>query len=75
MSACSAYAAWPVYEMMRDEFGLKLPFDDWISAEIRCLLPLGCADGLKPRQGALEIFQRLAAREASFRRWCRTRTG
>jgi len=23
-------AAWPVYEMMRDEFGLDLPFDDWI---------------------------------------------
>ena len=23
-------AAWPVYEMMRDEFGLTLPFDDWI---------------------------------------------
>ena len=50
-------AAWPVYEMMRDEFGLKLPFDDWIRRKYDYYLKN--APGLKPRAGALEIFRDL----------------
>ena len=50
-------AAWPVYEMMRDEFGLKLPFDDWIRRKYAHYLKH--APGLKPRAGALEIFRDL----------------
>jgi len=50
-------AAWPVYEMMRDEFGLKLPFDDWIRRKYDHYLMH--AHALKPRDGALEIFRDL----------------
>ncbi|MER9948194.1 HAD family phosphatase [Mesorhizobium sp. M0047] len=50
-------AAWPVYEMMRDEFGLALPFDDWIMRKYEHYLPL--VEGLKPRPGAIEIFTEL----------------
>ena len=50
-------AAWPVYEMMRDEFGLKLPFDDWIRRKYAYYL--SHVGGLRPRDGALEIFRDL----------------
>jgi HAD superfamily hydrolase (TIGR01509 family) len=50
-------AAWPVYEMMRDEFGLKLPFDDWIRRKYAYYLEH--VHRLKPREGALEIFRDL----------------
>ena len=50
-------AAWPVYEMLRDEFGLALPFDDWIIRKYDHYLPL--AEALKPRPGAIEIFLEL----------------
>ncbi|MDQ2633081.1 MAG: HAD family phosphatase [Pseudomonadota bacterium] len=50
-------AAWPVYEMMRDEFGLTLLFDDWIRRKYAHYLTH--AGGLKPRDGALEIFRDL----------------
>jgi HAD superfamily hydrolase (TIGR01509 family) len=50
-------AAWPVYEMMRDEFGLTLPFDDWIRRKYDYYLEH--APRLKPRDGAMEIFRDL----------------
>lgn len=50
-------AAWPVYEMMRDEFGLRLPFDDWIRRKYSHYLEH--APRLLPRPGALEIFRDL----------------
>lgn len=50
-------AAWPVYEMLRDEFGLDLPFDDWIVRKYDHYLPM--APTLKPREGAIEIFNEL----------------
>ena len=50
-------AAWPVYEMMRDEFGLELPFDDWIRRKYEYYLTH--TQGLKPRDGALEVFRDL----------------
>ena len=50
-------AAWPVYEMMRDEFGLQLPFDDWIRRKYDHYLKH--APALKPREGAMEIFRDL----------------
>lgn len=53
-------AAWPVYEMLRDEFGLALPFDDWIVRKYDHYLPM--AQTLKPRPGAIEIFDELRAR-------------
>ncbi|TIW38744.1 MAG: HAD family phosphatase, partial [Mesorhizobium sp.] len=53
-------AAWPVYEMLRDEFGLDLPFDDWIVRKYDHYLPL--AETLKPRPGAIEIFNELRER-------------
>jgi HAD superfamily hydrolase (TIGR01509 family) len=43
--------------MMRDEFGLRLPFDDWIRRKYSHYLKH--APGLKPRPGALEIFRDL----------------
>ncbi len=52
-------AAWPVYCMMRDEFGITLPFDDWILRKYTFYLEH--APGLKPRAGALEIFRDLQA--------------
>ncbi|MER8725269.1 HAD family phosphatase [Mesorhizobium sp. M1027] len=52
-------AAWPVYEMLRDEFGLDLPFDDWIVRKYDHYLPM--AETLTPRRGAIEIFNELRA--------------
>ncbi|RWC26705.1 MAG: HAD family phosphatase [Mesorhizobium sp.] len=52
-------AAWPVYEMLRDEFGLDLPFDDWIVRKYDHYLPM--AETLTPRPGAIEIFNELRA--------------
>ncbi|TPN84307.1 HAD family phosphatase [Mesorhizobium sp. CU2] len=52
-------AAWPVYEMLRDEFGLVMPFDDWIVRKYDHYLPM--ADTLKPRPGAIEVFNELRA--------------
>ncbi|MER8486624.1 HAD family phosphatase [Mesorhizobium sp. M1322] len=52
-------AAWPVYEMLRDEFGLDLPFDDWIVRKYDHYLPM--AETLKPRPGAIEIYNELRA--------------
>ncbi|KUM24568.1 HAD family hydrolase [Mesorhizobium loti] len=52
-------AAWPVYEMLRDQFGLDLPFDDWIVRKYDHYLPM--AETLKPRPGAIEVFNELRA--------------
>lgn len=52
-------AAWPVYEMLRDEFGLGLAFDDWIVRKYDHYLPM--AETLKPRPGAIEIYNELRA--------------
>jgi len=49
-----------VYVMMRDEFGLDMPFDRWIALKYDYYL--SHVDGLKPRPGALEIFRELKAR-------------
>ena len=66
-------AAWPVYEMMRDEFGLDLPFDDWIVAQIRALPAAGREPEAAPRRD--RDLQRFAGTRASRRRWCPIRTG
>ncbi|RWK30395.1 HAD family phosphatase [Mesorhizobium sp.] len=50
-------AAWPVYEMLRDEFGLDLPFDDWIVRKYDHYLPM--TETLKPRPGSIEIYKEL----------------
>jgi HAD superfamily hydrolase (TIGR01509 family) len=52
-------AAAPVYEMLRSEFGLDLPFDDWIVRKYDHYLPM--AETLKPRPGAIEVFNALRA--------------
>jgi len=52
-------AAWPVYEMLRDECGLSLPFDVWIGSKYEHYWPL--VAGLKPRPGAIEIFHEVKA--------------
>lgn len=52
-------AAGPVYEMLRSEFGLNLPFDDWIVRKYDHYLPM--AETLKPRPGAIEAFNALRA--------------
>ncbi len=52
-------AAWPVYLMMREEFGLDLGFDEWIVRKYDHYLPL--AETLQPRAGAIEIFSELRA--------------
>lgn len=52
-------AAGPVYEMLRSEFGLDLPFDDWIVRKYDHYLPM--AETLKPRPGAIEAFNALRA--------------
>ena len=49
-------AARPVYEMMRDEFGLGCPFDDWIVRKYDHYMRT--SPRLNPRPGAIEIFQR-----------------
>lgn len=48
-------AAYPVYEMLRDEFGLSLPFDEWIVRKYEHYLPN--VDSIRPRPGAIEIFR------------------
>ena len=53
-------SAWPVYEMLRDEHGLALPFEEWIVRKYDHYWPL--VEGLKPRPGAIEIFNELRAR-------------
>lgn len=53
-------AARPVYEMLRREFGLSLPFEAWIERKYTHYLEK--APRLKPRPGALEIFQDLKAK-------------
>lgn len=52
-------AAGPVYEMLRSEFGLDLPFDDWIVRKYDHYLPMAAT--LKPRPGAIEVFNALRA--------------
>ena len=52
-------AAWPVYVMLRDEFGLSLGFEDWIVRKYDHYLPL--AQSLAPRVGAIEMFYELKA--------------
>ncbi|MGX9142594.1 HAD family hydrolase [Mesorhizobium sp. 128a] len=52
-------AAWPVYEMLRAEFGLDLPFDDWIVRKYDHYMPMAAT--LKPRPGAIEVFNELRA--------------
>ena len=52
-------AAAPVYDMLRSEFGLDLPFDDWIVRKYDHYLPM--AETLKPRPGAIEVFNALRA--------------
>ncbi len=49
-----------VYAMMRDEFGLALPFDTWIKRKYDYYL--ANVAGLKPRPGAIEIYLELRAR-------------
>lgn len=50
-------AALPVYEMLRDEFGLSIPFGDWIRRKYGHYMQH--AHTLKPRPGAVEIFRDL----------------
>ncbi|ESZ67398.1 HAD family hydrolase [Mesorhizobium sp. L103C119B0] len=52
-------AAVPVYEMLRSEFGLDLPFDDWIVRKYDHYMPM--AETLKPRLGAIEVYNELRA--------------
>jgi HAD superfamily hydrolase (TIGR01509 family) len=52
-------AARPVYDMMREEFGLDLPFDDWILRKY--VYYMEHAAQLKPRPGAIEVFRDLKA--------------
>ncbi len=52
-------AAGPVYRMLRDGWGLSLPFDDWIARKYEHYLSL--VEGLRPRPGAIEVFQELKA--------------
>lgn len=53
-------AAYSVYEMLRDDFGLDLPFDHWIVRKYAHYLDN--APALKARPGALEIFHALKAK-------------
>lgn len=50
-------SAGPVYEMMRAEFDLQLPYDEWIRRKYDHYLVQ--APRLKPRPGALEMFREL----------------
>ena len=49
-----------VYDMMRDEFGLDLPFDEWIARKYDHYL--ANVGGLQARPGAVEVFRELKAR-------------
>ncbi|MGF7008479.1 HAD family hydrolase [Aminobacter sp. BE322] len=53
-------AARPVYEVLRDQFGLALEFDEWIARKYDHYM--SHAPGLLPREGAMEIFGDLKAR-------------
>ncbi len=53
-------AALPVYEMLRDEFGLQLSFEEWIPRKYTHYLEN--APRLQARPGAVEIFQALKSR-------------
>lgn len=53
-------AAYPVYLMLREEFGITLPFDVWIRRKY--VYYLDHAAGLQPRPGAIEIFRDVADR-------------
>ena len=53
-------AAGPVYVMLRDEFGLAVPFDEWIASKY--LFYLDNIAALKPRPEAVEIYRELKAR-------------
>lgn len=48
-----------IFAMMRDEFGLALPFPDWIERKYNHYL--ADLSGLGPRPGAVEIFRDLKA--------------
>jgi len=52
-------AARPVYEVLREQFGLGLEFDDWINLKYNHYMRH--APGLLPREGAMEIFRDLKA--------------
>lgn len=52
-------AASSVYEMLCIEFGLRVPFEEWIARKYGHYLPL--AETLAPRPGAIEIFHELKA--------------
>jgi HAD superfamily hydrolase (TIGR01509 family) len=52
-------AASVVYEMFREEYGLRVPYDEWIARKYGHYLPL--VEKLVPRPGALEIFRELKA--------------
>lgn len=49
-----------VYAMMRDEFGVQLPFEQWIARKYDFYL--AHAPRLKARRGAMEIFRELERR-------------
>jgi HAD superfamily hydrolase (TIGR01509 family) len=49
-----------IYAMMREEFGLDLPFADWIARKYSHYL--ADLSALKPRPGAIEIFHALKQR-------------
>ena len=49
-----------VYDMMRDEFGLDLPFDEWIARKYDYYL--ANVGGLQVRPGAVEVLRRAAWR-------------
>lgn len=52
-------AASVVYEMFCKEYGLRVPYDEWIARKYGHYLPL--VEKLVPRPGALEIFRELKA--------------
>ena len=53
-------AARPVYEVLRDQFGLGLEFDEWITLKYDHYM--GHAPNLLPRDGAMEMFHDLKTR-------------
>ncbi len=53
-------SAYPVYQMLREEVGLDLPFDKWIVRKYAHYLDN--AHALLPRPGAVEIFKELKSR-------------
>lgn len=53
-------AASVVYQMFCEQYGLRVPYDEWIARKYGHYLPL--VEKLVPRPGALEIFRELKAR-------------